>query len=163
MSNFVDTLPVFRLAVLCGVWHCCVSNRPGGMFVLGWVLCSELVLIQLLGPQQHHIRPADELGTSARAPRKGCDAFSSTRSPLPGPQSDRSLTCTMASRHDMLGNEPAASYSRSYLPDGFGLARGYRGGDRWVVSRQYVEQSSISCSSGIRGISSMHKLSRCSY
>lgn len=106
----------------------------GGMFVLGWVLCSELVLLRL-GPQQHGMRSAGELSTfstSARAPRKDCGAFSSFRSRLPGLQSDQSLTCNMASRHDMLGNEPAASYSRSYLPDDFGFARGYRGGDRWV-------------------------------
>ena len=101
------------------------------MFVLGWVLCSE-VLVRL-GPHQHGMRPAGELRIFAQAPRKDGGAFFSFRGRLPGLQSRRSLTCTMASRH-MLAEKPAAFYSRSYLAHVFGLARGYRGRDRWVVS-----------------------------
>ncbi|CAM9189283.1 unnamed protein product [Laminaria digitata] len=98
------------------------------MFVLGWVLCSELVLVPL-GPPQRGMRQAGELSTFGRVPREDCGAFSSFRSRLPGLQSRR-FTCTMASRHNRLGNDLAASYSPSYLPDVLGPARGYRRGDR---------------------------------
>lgn len=139
-----NTLPASTRvsSLVCCALQLLANER--GMLVLGWVLCSELLSVRS-GPQQRYMRPPDELSTFARAPQKGCGAFSSCRNRLPRLQSRR-VACTMASaHHNMPGTDRAPSYSRPFLPDVCGRARGYQGEDRWVVSTREKLQNILEC------------------